>query len=155
EIDISQWADNNPNVKIRFTLDSDGGLELGGWAIDDFELLTIDGVPGGSNTISLQGPTAATVGSTVTYDISGAPSNSPFWLAWSASNNGQIFQGHSFDLSAPIVVLFNGNTDASGVATMTSPPLSANASGNSVWLEVACLSAGQWYDSNALQLTIQ
>jgi hypothetical protein len=155
EIDISQWADNNSNVKIRFTLDSDGGLELGGWAIDDFELLTIDGVPGGSNTITLQGPTAATVGSTVTYTISNAPASSPFWLAWSTSNNGQVFQGHSFDLSAPMFVAFTGTTDAAGMASMTSPPLSASSAGRSVWLEVACRSAGQWTDSNAVNLTIQ
>lgn len=33
--DISSVADNNPVVQIRFDLESDGGLRLGGWAIDD------------------------------------------------------------------------------------------------------------------------
>jgi hypothetical protein len=32
------WADNNPSVQIEWRLQSDGGLNLGGWAIDDVEL---------------------------------------------------------------------------------------------------------------------
>jgi len=38
-IDISQWAANNPAAVIRFELVSDGGLEFGGWTIDDFWLV--------------------------------------------------------------------------------------------------------------------
>ena len=37
-IDISAAADNNPSVVIQFELQSDGGLELGGWQIDAFAL---------------------------------------------------------------------------------------------------------------------
>ncbi len=37
-IDISSVADGNPAVTIRFELESDGGLELGGWQIDDLQL---------------------------------------------------------------------------------------------------------------------
>jgi hypothetical protein len=40
--DISAIADNNPAVRIRFDLESDGGLQFGGWAIDDVRLF----VPG-------------------------------------------------------------------------------------------------------------
>ncbi len=39
EYDISAYADNNPNVQIKFEIVSDGGLEFGGWNIDAFELL--------------------------------------------------------------------------------------------------------------------
>ena len=35
DIDISAYADDNPAVTIRFELISDGGLQLGGWNIDD------------------------------------------------------------------------------------------------------------------------
>jgi hypothetical protein len=34
-IDIASIADNNPSVTLQFELQSDGGLELGGWQIDD------------------------------------------------------------------------------------------------------------------------
>jgi hypothetical protein len=45
-VDISAVADNNPAVTIRFELQSDGGLELGGWNVDDLKLGRI--VPAGS-----------------------------------------------------------------------------------------------------------
>ncbi|MBK7877458.1 MAG: hypothetical protein IPJ77_17260 [Planctomycetes bacterium] len=37
-LDISAQADNNPSVTVRFELQSDGGLQLGGWQIDDLQL---------------------------------------------------------------------------------------------------------------------
>ncbi len=40
--DISSIADGNSNVRVRFQLESDGGLEFGGWNIDDFSLRTVD-----------------------------------------------------------------------------------------------------------------
>ncbi|MBN1295289.1 hypothetical protein JXA80_00825 [bacterium] len=39
EYDISTWADDNPSVRIRFTLESDEGLTFGGWNIDQFAIL--------------------------------------------------------------------------------------------------------------------
>ena len=41
DIDISSYADNNPSVKVRFQLISDGYVNLGGWNIDDFSLVGI------------------------------------------------------------------------------------------------------------------
>ncbi|MFN0058713.1 MAG: hypothetical protein ACKVX7_09690 [Planctomycetota bacterium] len=40
-VDISAVADNNPNVRVRFSLTSDGGLVFGGWNIDDVRLVTV------------------------------------------------------------------------------------------------------------------
>lgn len=40
EYDISAYADNNPDVRVRFELISDEGLTLGGWNIDQFTVLT-------------------------------------------------------------------------------------------------------------------
>ena len=154
ELDISAWADNNPAVTIRFTLQSDGGLELGGWNIDDFEVLTIDPVPGGTNTILLGGDTSGSVGSTLSWSFSGAPASSPWYLARSMNLNGQIFQGHSFDIGGPSTVLASGSTDAAGNGAWTSGPVPPAASGLSIHLEVACRSGGQWYDSNPLTVTI-
>ncbi len=155
EVDISHIADNNPSVEVRFTLKSDTGLELGGWAIDDFELITLDPVPGGTNTISLSGDTNGTVGSPMSWSFSGAPGSSPWYLARSFNLNGQIFQGQSFDIGAPSVVMASGTTDAAGAGAWTSGPVPPGASGMTLYLEIAASSGGQWYDSNALTVTIQ
>jgi hypothetical protein len=42
EIDISAIADGNPDVRVRFTLTADGGLQYGGWAIDLFSVLSAE-----------------------------------------------------------------------------------------------------------------
>jgi C1A family cysteine protease len=43
--DISALADNNPDVRVRFTLSSDDALRLGGWTIDDFEIVALGSDP--------------------------------------------------------------------------------------------------------------
>jgi hypothetical protein len=43
DIDISAIADGNPSVQIKFELISDGGVQYGGWNIDDFKLVGSNG----------------------------------------------------------------------------------------------------------------
>ncbi|MFG0318707.1 MAG: hypothetical protein ACF8XB_15645 [Planctomycetota bacterium JB042] len=50
DLDISAMAANNPSVQVAYRLTSDGGLEFGGWNIDDFTLYTIEASPAGSFT---------------------------------------------------------------------------------------------------------
>jgi C1A family cysteine protease len=45
DIDISSFADGNASVKVRFELQSDGGLQLGGWSIDDVAIAGIATIP--------------------------------------------------------------------------------------------------------------
>jgi hypothetical protein len=40
EHDISAIAAGNPAVQVRFSMDSDAGLQYGGWTLDDFRLFT-------------------------------------------------------------------------------------------------------------------
>lgn len=40
DVNIAALADNNPSVKLRFQLQSDGGLEFGGWTIDDLKVVS-------------------------------------------------------------------------------------------------------------------
>ncbi len=42
EVDISAFADGNPNVQIEFELLTDGGLTFGGWCLDDVEVYSIE-----------------------------------------------------------------------------------------------------------------
>ncbi|MBL7009279.1 MAG: M28 family peptidase, partial [Planctomycetes bacterium] len=65
EYDISALADGDPSVRVLFRLQSDGGLELGGWNLDDVEVYSIGPVAGGGNSISLQGDTNGSVGGTL------------------------------------------------------------------------------------------
>lgn len=44
-IDISALADGNPSVTIQFELQTDAGLELGGWQIDDLRLGHVERAP--------------------------------------------------------------------------------------------------------------
>lgn len=41
DLDISTWADGNPSVQIEFELKTDGGLQFGGWCLDDVELFYV------------------------------------------------------------------------------------------------------------------
>ncbi len=41
QVDISSVSDFASSIDIRFTLESDGGLQLGGWNIDDVEVLAV------------------------------------------------------------------------------------------------------------------
>lgn len=44
-LDISAFADNNPATTIQFRLQTDGGLNLGGWNIDDLRLESLQASP--------------------------------------------------------------------------------------------------------------
>ncbi|RMH05352.1 MAG: M28 family peptidase [Planctomycetota bacterium] len=154
EYDVSALADGNPSVRVRFRLQSDGGLELGGWNLDDVELYAVAPVGGATDTITLQGDTQGSVGGVLSYTIANAPALSPWWLVWAPNLNGQQFQGHSFDLGPPATVLAQGTTDAAGAAAWTSSPVPPGAAGRTIYLEVACRSGGAWFDSNALAVTL-
>ncbi|MFH0945031.1 MAG: hypothetical protein V2A76_07520 [Planctomycetota bacterium] len=47
DLDISAQAAGNPSVQIKYRLTADGGLEFGGWNIDDFMLYRVDAAPTG------------------------------------------------------------------------------------------------------------
>ncbi|HEV8113580.1 MAG TPA: thrombospondin type 3 repeat-containing protein [Planctomycetota bacterium] len=57
EVELGALADNNSAAQLEFQLRTDGGLQLGGWAIDDVEILYHaasqdsdgDGIPDGSD----------------------------------------------------------------------------------------------------------
>ncbi|MFH0943817.1 MAG: M28 family peptidase [Planctomycetota bacterium] len=74
ELDVSALADNNPAVSVRFQLQSDGGVELGGWTLDDFELFSLhDGVTPSLTTTETA--ISASQGSTVQFGIDAGPAH--------------------------------------------------------------------------------
>jgi len=155
DLDLSAWADNNPAVQITFRLQSDGGLQFGGWNIDEFELYVLgSGGGGGNNTISLTGPASVNAGAQGSWSFTGAPANAPFWFLNGTNSNGTVYQGHSFDVGGSVMVLATGQTNGAGAGsvTLTIPPGAAGRTGR---FEVAAVSGGAWKDSNLLLVSVQ
>jgi hypothetical protein len=154
EVDISAIADNNPSVKVKFSLITDGGLEFGGWNIDDFELGTLEPVPGGSDTIVLAGDTVGVPGGAVNYTMSAMPGGDNWGLLVSASNTGSVLIGHTFDIGSPFVVADNGTADGlgNGAASFTIPP--GLSTGTTIYVEAGSNGGGGVNDSNLLTLTV-
>jgi len=82
ELDISALADNHPAVRVRYQMQSDGGLEFGGWTLDDVELYTLqDGITPALSTSETA--ISAGQGSSVQFDIDAGPAGAgrPYVLA--------------------------------------------------------------------------
>lgn len=154
DYDVSASADNNPAVLMRWELRSDGGLEFGGWNVDDVMLYTLQ--PSGStDTIALSGDTASSVGATVNYQMSNGPSEGAWYLAYSPNNAGMTQNGHDFDIGPGYSLALNGTFDGSGNASASAviPP---SAAGLTLYIEsVGIDSENALTDSNMLTLTIQ
>ncbi len=153
-LDISQYADNNPSVQIQFQLQSDHLMQLGGWNIDDVELISLRPV-GTTDTIQLSGPSSGAVGSQLSYSISNAPANANWWLLYSLNLNGTVHQGHQFDIGSPSTILTQGSTNGAGAASWTSAPVPAGAAGLTIHLEAAAYDGIDFHDSNVVSLVVQ
>lgn len=72
DIDVSALADGQPAVKIRFELKADGGLEFGGWTIDDVALMSVQ--PGlRAPLVASARYVSASLGSSTPFDIDLGP----------------------------------------------------------------------------------
>jgi hypothetical protein len=77
EYDISEFAAFEPSVVVRFELQSDGGLQFGGWNIDDFALSSYDCEVIHDPTRPTATPGTPTETPTVTATPSPGPTNTP------------------------------------------------------------------------------
>ncbi|HZM00721.1 MAG TPA: M28 family peptidase [Planctomycetota bacterium] len=72
DLDVSALADNKPSVRVRFKLKSDGGLEFGGWTVDDLKLASVQ--PGTVPRLTASvAHVSATAGGTVSFAIDAGP----------------------------------------------------------------------------------
>ncbi|MGB0952852.1 MAG: M20/M25/M40 family metallo-hydrolase [Planctomycetota bacterium] len=151
DIDISAIADGNPSVTVRFTLESDGGLEFGGWNIDAFEIYTLEPV-GGGGSMTLSGPGPVNTGDSVTLDVANAAPSTNWYLLYSFNNTGTTIFGAAFEVGTPWTLFHTGSTDAAGDGshTFTVPP---NGAGLTVYFEAAT-NAGSIATSNLYTLSI-
>lgn len=151
DIDISSIADNNPAVQVRFSLESDGGLEFGGWNIDDFELYTLEPV-GGGGSMTLSGTSSVNPGANATFNLSNAAPSQNWYLIYSMSNAGTIIFGTPFEVGPSWTLFHTGTTDSNGDASH-SFTVPAAGSGLTVYFEAAT-NAGSIMNSNLHTLTV-
>ncbi len=91
--DISAIADRNGDVRVRFVLESDAGLEQGGWNVDAFEL---HGVTKDSCEPFAQTAPGEAIGLQVDKDVSG-----DLLLSWAGDcGSGTTFAVYRGDLAA-------------------------------------------------------
>jgi|GEM_PF-381286 len=135
DIDISAFADNNPDVRLRYTLTTDGGMELGGWNIDDLHVGTLasgDLAELAHSEVFVM----ASTGGAITFTLNGAPSQSgrTYMLALSASGtspgtqigsvtvplNRDAYTNYGIaNVNTPTFDDFRGTLNAQGDATAT------------------------------------
>ncbi|MBI5853376.1 MAG: hypothetical protein HZB39_20390 [Planctomycetes bacterium] len=65
-------ADNNPAVQLEWRLRTDGGLELGGWNVDDVRLFSFAAIPAPPLRLTLA-PAQVPLGGTTTLSLRGLP----------------------------------------------------------------------------------
>lgn len=100
ELDISSEADGDPNVVVRFELESDSSVVAGGWNVDDLQLVSIV-EPG---NLYLSGPEVVIGGATAGFRVTGLPATGQAYLLSSSGNAGSIIRNHPFDISRPFVI---------------------------------------------------
>ena len=169
ELDISALADNNPSVSVRFQLQSDGSVEMGGWTLDDFELFSLfDGVTPSLTTTETA--VSASQGSTVQFgiDAGAAHAGDTYLLAVGISGAGPTtVNGVAIPLTLdPLTTLvfqasntpsfqnFYSTLSGSGQATCTMvlPPVAAPAlPGVTLYLAALTLQPVTWA-SNSVEI---
>ncbi len=141
DIDISALADGNPNLRIRFRLQSDGGVQFGGWNLDDISVASL--LPGTTPPLVASDiHISAAQGSNITLDLSGGNemAGRTYLVAMSVSGSvpgtpvGGIHFPLNFDavtdlgfglLGTPLLPGWYGTFNGSGNATasLIIPPL--------------------------------
>ncbi|MHC5064612.1 MAG: hypothetical protein ACYTG5_11640, partial [Planctomycetota bacterium] len=84
-------ADNNSVVQVSWTLDTDAGLELGGWNIDDVILSSFIAAPLPDLQLSMT-PAQVDIGSSTSVAVKGSP-NMPIVIALSDSPGPTVIPG--------------------------------------------------------------
>ncbi|HEX5050147.1 MAG TPA: hypothetical protein VFZ65_00115 [Planctomycetota bacterium] len=115
-------ADNNPAVQVEFRLTADGGLNLGGWQIDDVELGTRTTTPLDAELTML--PEQAAQGSPMTLVVSTQGSSRPYLLALGDTTGPTLVPGFPIILvGGSGLAVLGGATNALGldVINFTAP----------------------------------
>lgn len=109
-------ADNNPSVQIEWRLDTDGSLHLGGWNIDDVQLL--ESIPVAVDAELRMLPEQAVQGAPMTLTVTTPGNSRPYLLALADQPGPTLVPGFPTMAVGGNIGLFGGTTDASGSAVV-------------------------------------
>lgn len=128
-------ADNNPNVQLEWRLKSDGGVQLGGWNIDDVELRETVSVVVDAELRVL--PEQAVQGAPLVVTINTPGNPRPWFLVYGDQPGPTALPGFPLLLVGGTVDFLFGVTDAGGVSTFgLNAPTVASAIGLQVYSQV-------------------
>lgn len=117
-------ADNNPAVQLEWRLRTDGGLNLGGWNIDEVELFSFRALPPPAVTATLT-PAQIPLGSTSSLQIQGT-ANAPGAILLSDSQGPLSIPGlpvlHIGASFAAVPLVLNGSGAFQATITATTDP---------------------------------
>jgi hypothetical protein len=171
DIDISSLADNNPAVQVIFEMTSDGGVEFGGWNLDDFSVISLGPVSGdlfteyGAGTAGtgglaphLTGSGSPVPGGGITLMVDDARSNASGTLFIGTTQAAVPALGGTF-LVGNIGLQIPIGTDGAGSWTLNgnlpaNPALSGTTLTQQYWC-VDPLGPAGFAGSNGLEYTIQ
>lgn len=118
DFDIGALANNNASVQFRFRLITDGGLQFGGWNIDDFKVVSLGpvqptaftaygtGTPGfGGQAPNLTGSGSGTPGGAITINVTNGRPSAVGALFAGAAQAAIPFKGGTFLVAPPFVQL--------------------------------------------------
>ena len=134
-------ADNNPSVQIEWGMNSDAGLQLGGWAIDDVELgETI--APSVDCDWKLL-PEQAAQGASMLGTITTPGGSRPFLLGLGDTIGPTAVPGFPIVFIGGAITVLGGSTDGSGNATFpATAPAVPSAIGVYLYSQVLTVDAG-------------
>lgn len=155
KMDISSFASNQSSVVVRFELQSDAGLEFGGWTLDDFQVVewVTDWV-----TMSWSNNNPS-IGETIVLTVNANPTTAWYLLDAREPGNGQ-FQVPG----GPLVYSgLHGNSTRNRLSGMTDGagqsssnlrvPNRTQLIGVERWTSTVGFASG-WIDSNLVKLTV-
>lgn len=108
----------------------------------------------GVGSMSMIGYDSVVAGSTFPLTLYDGPASSTCYILYSTKSTGMTYAGHTFDLGGSVGLLGSATTDATGSLFWTSPTVPPSSSGRTIYLEMASTSAGLWYDSNKIKLSV-
>jgi hypothetical protein len=151
DFDIGAFANNNASVQIRFRLDSDAGLNFGGWNIDDVRVVSLGpvqptafveygtGTPGfGGQAPHLAGSGNGTPGGAITLNLSNARPSTVGALFSGGAQAALPFKGGTFLVAPPFVQLALGTSPAGTASVGGNIPADPALYGLTVYMQYWC-----------------
>jgi Immune inhibitor A-like, MAM domain len=151
DFDIGAFANNNASVQLKFSLQSDGGLQFGGWTIDDVKIVSLSPVQPtafieyGSGTVGfggqaphLTGSGNGTPGGTVNFNIANGRPSALGALFIGSAQASIPFKGGTFLVAPPFAQVALNLGPAGTASTGGQVPPDPGLFGITVYMQYWC-----------------